>query len=100
MRVISRKKIRLAIADHAEWEASLNAWYKVVRHADWRHFEAIKWSWRNVDRVGRCVVFDIANIRCRLVAWIKFDTRRLFIRHILSHPDYGKGKWKDDCHNR
>ena len=99
MRVISRKKIRDAAARHMEWEASLNAWYKVTKHADWKHFEEVKRTWRSVDRVGRCVVLDIANNRCRLIAWIKYDRRKLFIRYILDHAEYGREKWKNDCHD-
>ena len=84
---------------HAEWEASLNAWYKIAKHAEWRHFDAVKQTWRSVDRVGRCVVFDIANNRCRLITWIKYNKQRLFIRHILDHAEYSREKWKSDCHD-
>ena len=97
--MISRKKIREAAAKHSEWEGSLHAWYRVVKYADWKHFQAVKQTWRNVDRVGRCVVFDIANNRCRLIAWINYGSQKLFIRYILDHAEYGRDRWKDDCHH-
>jgi mRNA interferase HigB len=95
--VISRKKIREAVVKHREWEASLSAWYKVAKSARWRHFAEIRQTWKSVDRIGTCVVFDIANNRCRLIAWINYELEKLFIRHILDHAEYGRGKWKNDC---
>jgi len=97
VRVISRKKIRDAIPDHAEWEASLSAWYRVAKSADWSHFPDVKLSWRNSDIVGVCVVFDVSNNKCRLITWISYRGKKVFIRNILSHAEYDRGKWKHDC---
>ena len=97
VRVISRKKIRDASRVHPEWEASLSAWYKVAKNADWARFPDVKQSWSNSDKVGACIVFDISYNKCRLVAWINYRGKKVFIRYILSHADYDKGKWKDDC---
>jgi mRNA interferase HigB len=99
VRVISRKKIRDATAKHSEWGTSLNAWYKIAKNAQWRHFEDVKRTWRAVDRVGRCIVFDTANNRCRLIAGVNYGRQKLFIRHILDHAEYGRDKWKNDCHD-
>jgi len=72
MRVVSRKAIRDAVAKHSEWRASLNAWYKIAKNADWKNFAEVQNSWRNTDVVGRFVVFDIGHNRCRLIATIKY----------------------------
>jgi mRNA interferase HigB len=97
VRVISRKKIRDAGKEYPEWEASLLAWYRVAKSADWTHFLDVKQSWKNSDKVGTCVVFDISHNKCRLVARINYKSKKVFIRYVLSHPDYDKEKWKDDC---
>ena len=97
MRVISRKRIREAFATHSEWEASLAAWYRIAKSAKWEHFAAVKQSWSNVDSVGTCVVFDVSHNRCRLIAYINYRAQRIFILHILSHGEYMKGRWKNDC---
>ena len=60
VRVINRKKIREASADHPEWAASLAVWYKVAKQSQWRHFAHVRQNWKNSDSVGTCVVFDIA----------------------------------------
>jgi len=97
VRVISRKKIRNASAEHPEWEASLLTWYRAAKNAGWAYFPDVKQTWKNSDSVGTCVVFDISHNKCRLVAWINYRSKKVFIRHVPSHADYDKEKWKDDC---
>ena len=97
MRVISRKKIRYATEVHPEWGASLSAWSKLAKRADWPHFPDVKRSWRNSDNVGTCVVFDISHNKCRLIAWINYRNKKVFIRDILSHAEYDRENWKHDC---
>jgi mRNA interferase HigB len=94
MRIVSRKAIRLAVSRHSEWGASLNAWYKIARNADWRNFADVRNSWKNSDLVGRFVVFDIGHNRCRLIATIKFRWRMVYIRRILSHAEYDLKEWQ------
>lgn len=94
MRIVSRKAIREATARHGEWGASLNAWYKIARNADWKHFADVRNSWKNSDAVGRFVVFDIGHNRCRLIAVIHYKWRMVYIRRILSHAEYDGKEWQ------
>ena len=94
MRIVSRKAIREATARHSEWGASLSAWYKIAKNADWKNFAEVRNSWRNSDVVGRFVVFDISNNKCRLIATIKYRWRMIYIRGILSLADYDAKKWQ------
>ena len=96
MRIVSRKAIREAIAKHGEWGASLNAWFKIAGSADWGNFAEVRNSWRNSDRVGRFVVFDISHNRCRLIATINYKWRMVYIRRILSHSEYDKKDWQTE----
>jgi mRNA interferase HigB len=94
MRIISRKAIRESTAKHGEWAASLNAWYKITRHADWKDFADVRNSWKNSNVVGRFVVFDISHNRCRLIATIKYEWKMVYIRRILSHAAYDQKEWQ------
>jgi mRNA interferase HigB len=94
MRVVSRKALREAAAKHGEWSASLKAWYKIAKNADWKNFAEVRNSWRNSDIVGPFVVFDISHNRCRLIATIKYRWRMVYIRRILSHADYDEKEWQ------
>jgi mRNA interferase HigB len=94
MRIVSRRAIREATAKHGEWVASLNAWYKIAKNADWENFDEVRNSWRNSDVVGRFVVFDISHNRCRLIATIKYRWRMVYIRRIMSHAEYDEKEWQ------
>ena len=95
MRIVSRKAIREATAQHSEWGASLAAWFKVTQHADWKNFADVRNSWKNSDTVGRFVVFDISHGRCRLIATVKYRWRMVYIRRILSHAAYDRKEWQE-----
>lgn len=94
MRIVSRKAIREATARHSEWAASLNAWYKIAKGADWKTFAEVRNSWKNSDVAGRFVVFDISGNRCRLIATINYKWRMVYIRSILSHVEYDQKRWQ------
>ena len=94
VRIVSRRAIREATAKHSEWGASLNAWYKITRNADWKNFAEVRNSWKNSDVVGRFVVFDISHNRCRLIASIKYKWRMVYIRRILGHAEYDEKEWQ------
>ncbi|MGH9434246.1 MAG: type II toxin-antitoxin system HigB family toxin [Terriglobia bacterium] len=94
MRVVSRKAIREATAKHGEWGASLNAWYKIAKNADWKSFADVRGCWKNSDLAGRFVVFNISHNRCRLIATIKYKWRMVYIRGILSHAEYDEKEWQ------
>ena len=97
VRIITKKRIKEASSEHSEWKASLESWYKIAKAADWKNFPGVKQSWRNVDLVGICVVFDIANNRARLVAHVDYKYHLVFIRFVIGHVEYLKAGWKHDC---
>lgn len=94
MRIISRKAILGASARHREWEASLNAWYKIAKAANWNNFEQVRLSWKNSDRVGKFVIFDISHNKCRLVSVIKYEWKMVYVRGVMTHAEYDKVDWK------
>ena len=98
MRIISRKRIREASASHSEWKASLEAWHRIAKAAEWDRFVDVRRTFNSADSCGDCVIFDIGNNKCRLIAYVNYRGKRLYILHILSHKDYDKDGWKDDCH--
>jgi len=63
-----------------------------------RNLVELKQTFGSVDMVpvkGRDpYVFDIGGNKYRLVAAIHFNTQKLFVRHVLTHPEYDAGGWK------
>lgn len=48
------------------------------------------------DKVGNVHVFDIGGNKLRLIAVVQYQAKKVYIRHILNHTEYDKGKWRKE----
>lgn len=98
MRVISRRALVAFWKIHADAEAPLASWFKAASRGSFKSLGELKQTFQSVDYVsaGRkgLYVFNIGGNKYRLIAAIHFNTQKLFIRHVLTHPQYDKGDWK------
>jgi mRNA interferase HigB len=92
--VISRKRLREFWAVHAEAEAPLAEWFKVASKAVWRKFAEVRATYASADVVGKFVVFNVGGNKYRLITQIYYEERTLLIRHVLTHAEYDRAKWK------
>lgn len=97
MRVISRKKLREAASIHAELDTALESWFRIAKHAEWRNLADLRTTWASADMYGDCTILNIKGNKYRLIAWINYHTQKVFIRRVLTHADYSKGAWKNEC---
>lgn len=93
MRVIAVSTLR-AFWDTPEFQDAKGpglAWYREAVHADWSTPNEVKRQFRNASilRDGR-VVFNIGGNKYRLVAWINYPYRILYIRFIGTHAQYDR----------
>ena len=67
------------------------AWYRHALNADWSSPADVKQDFRNASilKDGR-VVFNIAGNKYRLVVWINYAYRVVYIRFIGTHSQYDK----------
>lgn len=74
---------------YADAEQPILAWYRDTLKADWSSPHEVKAKYRNASvlKDGR-VVFNIAGNKYRLVAWINYDFRIVYIRFIGTHHQY------------
>lgn len=65
------------------------AWYRHALKADWASPAQVKADLRSASilRDGR-VVFNIAGNKYRLVAWINYPYRVLYVRFVGTHAQY------------
>ena len=47
------------------------------------------------DKVGEFHVFDIGGNKLRLIAFVRYRSQKLYIKHVLDHREYDRGKWKE-----
>ncbi|MBX2847323.1 MAG: type II toxin-antitoxin system HigB family toxin [Acidiferrobacterales bacterium] len=67
------------------------AWYRFALKSDWSTPAEVKADFGNASilKDGR-VVFNIAGNKYRLIVWINYDYRVIYIRFIGTHSQYDK----------
>ena len=96
MKIIGLDKIDGAIAKHREWEASLASWKRIAGEARWKNFPDVRKTRKDADPVGRCVVFDIAHNKARLISRISYELQAIIVLQVIS-AEYDKEQWKNAC---
>ena len=94
MHVISRKKLKQAALRHRDIEAALDVWFRIAKRSLWHGLEDVRKTFASADAVQRWTVFNIRGNNYRLITEINYRYRRVYIRHVLTHAEYDRGKWK------
>ena len=94
MKIISNSALRAFVADHAQAEAPLQGWRRVIEKNRFASWAELKTAFNSVDKVGELAVFDIGGNKYRLIAYIRFEKQIVYIKAVLTHRDYDKGAWK------
>ena len=78
-------------ASHGDVEQAALAWYRDVLQADWAAPADIKAQFRSASilKDGR-VVFNLAGNKYRLVVWVNFPCRVVYVRFIGTHAEYDR----------
>jgi mRNA interferase HigB len=97
MRIISKNAIKKFWGKHSGAEQSLLSWHKIAKSCTWNDFSDVRKTFRNTDVYRDCVIFDVGGNKYRVIAKIRYRTKRIYIRFVLTHSEYGKGSWKEDC---
>ena len=95
MHIITRKRILEFSRTHPEAERPLDRWYRIAKRTNFESFPDLRRTFRSADQVGKLTVFNIGGNRFRLVTYIVYAKKRIYIRDILTHKDYDQGRWKE-----
>ncbi|MEL7353812.1 MAG: type II toxin-antitoxin system HigB family toxin [Cyanobacteria bacterium P01_A01_bin.116] len=94
MHIISRKALRLFWGRYPDSEAPLCRWFQIVERTRFKNFADLRATFPSADQVGNLIVFNIGGNKYRLIASVHFNREKIFVRHVLTHQEYDKGKWK------
>jgi mRNA interferase HigB len=121
MHIISRKALKRFWEQHPDSQAPLIRWYKIIEKSGFSSFPDLRQAFPSADKVGDLIVFNIGvdilptlkdsvgevkqslkllgftGCFCnkyRLIASIHFNRNKVYIRHVLTHPEYDKGAWR------
>ncbi len=95
MHIITRKRLLEFGNKYPDSIEALDRWYRIVKHSDFNSFAKLRKTFPQADQVGKFIVFNIGGNKYRLIAYIVFSTKRIYIRYVLTHTEYDKGNWKE-----
>lgn len=94
MHIITRRALNEFAEKYPEAKAPLDAWYQIVRHAEFHNLVEVKGVFPATDYVQGVCVFDIGGNKFRLVAKVEYRWQKVFIKAVMTHNEYERGAWK------
>ncbi len=98
MHIISKPRLREFWLQNSDAEVPLLTWYEQSKKADWKNITETRKMFLHADSVGECTVFNIGGNKYRLITKINYKTKVIYICFVLTHFEYDKDKWKEDCY--
>ena len=94
MHIITRKRLLEFAARHPDCSSALESWYRIVKRTDFSSFSELRQVFPSADTIDNLTVFNIGGNKVRLIAAIHYHSRRVYIRHVLTHKEYDRGSWR------
>jgi mRNA interferase HigB len=95
MHVITRKRLNEFVENHPETKTALAQWYGTIKRNDFSSFANLKSMFPSADKVGKLTVFNVGGNKVRVIAAIHYNRKRVYIRAVLTHPEYDRSRWKE-----
>jgi len=95
MHIITRKRLNDFAEKHPDTKPALQHWYRLVKSGQFRSFVELRATFPSADQAGKLTVFNIGGGKARLIAAIHYNRQKVYIRAVLMHDEYDKGKWKE-----
>ena len=94
MHLISRKKLKEAAGSYPDVESALDAWFRIAKRSRWQDLTEVRKTFSTADAVDKWTVFNIKGNKYRLITEINYRYQRVYIRHVLTHAEYDRERWK------
>ena len=65
-----------------------------MKSSVWKSPPDIRRTFASADFVGEFTVFNIGGNKYRLITAIHYNVHKVYVRHVLTHAEYGIGKWR------
>jgi mRNA interferase HigB len=97
MHVISASRLKKYCVLYSNAQPSLRAWLKLTSKTSWDDLVQTRKTFPSADLVGNLTIFNVAGNNFRLITYIDYERKKVFIREFLTHAEYDKGNWKRDA---
>jgi len=95
MRVISEKRIWEAKEKWPRSASALDEWYRRIKRNSPADFASMKGIFPATDKVEQLHVFDIGGNKLRLIAFVRYQKQRIYIKYLLDHRAYEQDNRKE-----
>jgi len=95
MHIITRKRILDFALKHPSCKNGLETWYRIIKHSRFNTFAELRKVFSSADQVEKFTVFNVGGNKARLIVAIHYNTQRVYVRHVLTHAEYDRNKWKE-----
>ena len=92
--IISRKALRNFWKKYPDSQTALLRWFKIMSTTNFQNFDELRATFPSADSVGGLIVFNIGGNKYRVIASVHFNRRKVYIRHVLTHSEYDRGRWR------
>lgn len=69
-------------------------WANAFEAAEGRNPGDVRRTFNAADFVGHLTVFDVGGNKYRVIAFVHYRRRAVYIKDVLTHKEYDKGAWK------
>ncbi len=91
MKIITKKTLQDFWEKHSDAEQPLNSWYRKVLSVDIQKPQDVIEIFPNARVIsGNRVIFNIKGNTYRLVVYIRYTAKKVYIRFIGTHNEYDK----------
>ena len=95
MRIITRRRLLEFSNRYRDAKEPLERWYRIMKLHEFETYSELRQVFPSADKVGKLTIFNIGGNKYRLIVAIHYNREIVYIRDILTHNEYDKGKWKD-----
>lgn len=95
MEIIRRDRLVEFAQRHPNTRASLSRWYDLMQERSFGSFAELRSVFPHASQVEKLTIFNIAGNNVRLIVSMRYDEQRVYIRDVLTHAEYDKGKWRE-----
>jgi mRNA interferase HigB len=92
--VVSYGVLRKFWRQHADARRPLLTWFHVTSEQSWSNLAEVREMFPHADAIDGFTIFNIKGNRYRLITKIDYENRIVYVREMLTHADYSKGRWR------
>jgi mRNA interferase HigB len=96
MRIIAKKHYMVFCFELNIDTTPFDRWHDTIKRTDFNTPAELKKLFPSADFVSGATVFNIGGNKYRLITKIDYQSKKVYIRSVLTHKEYDKGKWKED----